>query len=400
MALRAYKYRFYPTTEQKINLAQSFGCARKIYNHFLDFNNTEYKKENKSGYLEWSRELTKLKIELVFLKEVSSVVLQQSLRNLDKAFKNFFKGHNKFPKFKRKFGRNSISYTKSGFKYVDGKITLAKQKKPLNIRWSRELKGEISSLTISMTPTSKYFISMLVDEQIDELPKIKKEVGIDLGLSNFLVTSDGLKIINQNFARKYQEKLAIQQKIFARCKRDSNRRIKQNKKVAIIHEKITNSRNDFLHKVSTTLINENQVICVEDLAVKNMVKNNKLSKSISDVSWGSFVAMLDYKAEWYGRTIKKTDRWFPSSKTCSCCGEKIEKLPLNIRNWKCSECGSEHDRDINAAINILNEGLAGHVRHVKCASNSTPIFVGELAKGNILNNIVGRVESPSKRVFG
>ncbi len=407
MTKRAYKYRFYPTEEQEIQLAQSFGCARKVYNHFLDYHQTQYDLGNKTYYGHWASLLPDLKTELEYLKDVSSVVLQQSLRHLDTAFKNWFArmkqkrvvSDNKTdpygkPKFKSKHHKNSITYMKNAFKYIDGNITLAKQKQPLDIRWSRKLSGIPSQVVVSKTSTNKYYISILVEEDIETKVQNGNAVGIDVGLNVFGATSDGELIPNPKFYRSMETKLGVEQKKFARNKKESNRRTKQKRIVASIHERIANSRNDFLHKLSTRLINENQIVICEDLNVKGMQKNRRLAKSIGDVGWGSFISMLKYKAEWYGRTFHQIDRWFPSSKTCHVCHHKVDKMPLHIREWTCPECNTHHDRDINASINILNEGLAGLVRHVKCPSDSIPSSsVNRRKKPSNEYNGLGRVES-------
>lgn len=358
---KAYKFRFYPNQKQKDNLAQTFGCVRVVYNKML-FARQEsfYKHQEKISYHDTSFLLTVLKghTEYTWLKEVSSVPLQQSLRHLQTAFNNFFSGRAKYPNFKKKTSKQSATYASSAFKWDGENLKLAKMKEPLNIRWSRSFSGKPSTVVVSKDSADRYFVSILVEEDIAPKPFVKSEIGIDLGLKDFAITSNGEKFKNHKFIAKYEKRLAFLQKQLSRKTKGSNNRAKAKLKVAKVHTKITDSRRDFHHKLSTKLINENQIICVETLAVKNMVKNRKLSKAISDVGWSQFLSFLSYKAEWYGRTIVGIDRWFPSSKRCNSCGYTMDKLPLNIRNWSCPFCHTNHDRDINASKNILEAGLA------------------------------------------
>jgi len=357
--MKAYKYRFFPTTEQAELLAKSFGCVRYVYNSILDWRSKEYTQNgNKINYSASSKRLTELKKETEWLKEVSSVVLQQALRNQDAAFANFFAKRAKYPNFKSKHQKQSIRLVSSGFRLVDGKLYIAKSKEPLNIKWSRELKGKISSITISKDCSGRYFVSMLSDFEPEKLPVIDKAIGIDWGLTDFITTSDGYKYKPLKSTKKYAKKLAKTQRHLAKKVKGSHNRNKARLKVAKVHAKIADSRHDFLHKLSTKLIRENQVISIEDIALSNLVKNRKLSKSISDSGWNTFVNQLNYKAEMYGRTISKISRWFPSSQICSECGHRGSKKPLDVRRWKCAECHSILDRDINAAININTAGLA------------------------------------------
>jgi putative transposase len=401
MTKRAYKYRFYPTPEQEVQLNQSFGCARKVYNHFLDFNQNQFEQGTKTGYGIWSGMLPALKNELDYLKDVSSVVLQQSLVHLDSAFSFWFSRIKQKkvisddpsdpygkPKFKKKFGKNSITYTKAGFRYRDGEITLAKQNEPLDIVWSRRFEGEPSSIVVSKSPTGKFHISILVEEKPELFPVNDNKIGLDVGIESYISNSNGDKIPGRRPLIESQEKLARAQKIVARAKDGGKNKAKKKQLVTVIHEQVANSRNDFLHQLSSSIINKNQVVCVEDLSVKNMLKNHKLARAISDVAWSTFISMLKYKSDWYGRTFVEIDRWFPSSKTCHCCGHKMDKLPLKIRKWTCSECGAEHDRDINAARNILVEGLrilmgavGDPTAYVKCSSNPIGVPTSGLARG-------------------
>lgn len=295
----------------------------------------------------------------MWLKDVSSVPLQQALRNLDKAFKSFFKSGFGYPKFKNKRGKQSACYMSNSFKW-DAKtqtLTLAKMKQPLKIRWSRSFVGVPSSVYVSKSKTGKYFISILVEEETIQNPPTNKTVGIDLGIKSLAVCSDGVVFNNPKSTAKYAKKLAKEQCKLSKKKKGSSNFNKQRIKVAKIHEKIANVRQDFTHKMTSKLINENQVIGVETLKVKNMVKNKRLSKAVIDANFGEIVRQLEYKANWYGRTISKIDQWFPSSKMCSSCGCLYSgKWSLSIREWTC-DCGEHHDRDINAAINIHVEGL-------------------------------------------
>ena len=298
--------------------------------------------------------------ELAFLNEVSCVPLQQGLRHLQKAYTNFFSGRVQYPNFKKKANGGSAEFTKSAFKYRDGNVYLAKCAEPLPIRWSRQLPdgSKPSTITVRLTPAGRWYVSLLVDVDISPLPPLTNKVGIDLGISSLLILSNGTQITNPKTFRAKRRKLRKAQKALARKQKGSNNRYKARLKVARIHAEIKDARQDHLHKLTTQLIGENQTIVVEDLAVKNMVKNHKLALSISDASWGELVRQLEYKADWYGRELIKIDRWFPSSKRCSNCGHIADKMPLNIREWVCPNCGCTHDRDVNAAKNILAAGLA------------------------------------------
>ncbi|MBP1152654.1 MULTISPECIES: IS200/IS605 family element RNA-guided endonuclease TnpB [unclassified Methylocaldum] len=358
---RAYRYRFYPTAEQETILSQTFGCARFVYNHFLRARTDAfYQEQRRIGYNETAKLLTKLKQQpdMAFLQEVSNVVLQQSLRNLDAAFKNFLQGRAQYPTFKKKHGKQSVRYTRSGFRWKDGQIYLAKMDEPLNIRWSRSFKGEPSSVTVSKDTVGRYFISILVEEEIKPLPVVNKMVGIDLGLKDAVILSEEEKIPNPSYLRKAERKLARAQRRLAKKQKGSKNRAKARLKVARLHAKIADSRKDWAHKLTSRLVNENQVLAVESLQVKNMVKNPNLAKAISDVGWADITRLLEYKANWYGRTFVQIDKFYPSSKRCSTCGHILDTLTLDVRSWTCPECGAEHCRDVNAAKNILSAGLA------------------------------------------
>lgn len=353
----------YPTDEQKQILAQTFGCARFVYNWALRLRTDAYYQDGKRLYYsDTSAMLTDLKKQedRTWLNEVSCVPTQQALRHLDKAFRNFFEGRAEYPKFKKKRNQQSAEYTTSAFKWQDGTLTLAKMTEPLNIRWSRPLpKGsKPSTVTVSKDCADRYFVSILVEDDIDHLEPVEQTVGADLGLKDFVILSTGETVGNPKFFTKDEKKLAKAQRRHAKKQKGSKNRAKAAKKVARIHARIADRRRDFLHKLSTRLIRENQTICVETLAVKNMVKNPKLSKAIADVGWSEFVSQLEYKAHWYGRTLVKIDKWYPSSKRCFDCGHILPSLSLDIRHWTCPECGVAHDRDVNAAKNIHAAGLA------------------------------------------
>jgi len=343
---------------QKELLEKHFGCSRFIYNHFLKEKQEEYLSSGKGlTYSKCCKILKELKDnELEWLKEVNSQTLQQSIQNLETAYGNFFRKKSKFPKFKKKSENQSFRVPQH-ISLKDNRLFIPKFKDGIPIVSHRKLEGEIKSVTISKTPTDKYFASILMEVPKKSKSKTGKTVGIDLGIIDFIVTSDGEKIKNPNFSRSLKDKLKTHQKHLSRKTKGSNRYKRQRKKVVRIHEKITNSRKDFQHKLSTRLINEYDMISLESLAVKNMIRNRCLSYSISDSSWSSFVSMLEYKASWYGKEIKKIDRWYPSSKTCSSCDYIIDKLPLSVRKWQCPECGSHHQRDVNAAKNIHRQGL-------------------------------------------
>lgn len=363
MTQRAYKYRFYPTAEQENLLRRTLGCARLVYNKALSARTEAwYAREERIGYKESSAMLTawKKEDELSFLCEVSCVPLQQGLRHLQSAFANFWAGRAKYPNFKKKRNGGSAEFTKSAFKWRDAQLFLAKCKAPLAIRWSRPLPdgAEPSSVTVKLSPAGRWTVSLLVDEAREPLPPTDKPVGMDLGISSLLTLSDGEKVANpKGFKAKYR-KLRKAHKALSRKQTGSSNRYKARLRVARVHAEIADARQDRLHKLTTRLVRENQLIAVEDLAVKNMVRHHKLAQAISDASWGELVRQLEYKAKWYGRTLVKIDRWFPSSKRCSACGHTVDKLPLTIREWVCPSCDTLHDRDVNAAINILAAGLA------------------------------------------
>ena len=364
---RAFRYRFYPSPSQEVLLRKTLGCSRFVYNHFLALRIKEWTTNQKLvSFYETSSLLTQLKKEeeTNWLNEVSSVALQQSLQNLQEAYNNFFKGLKKkqrvgFPRFKKKSNRNSVTLTKVGFSYKNGEIFIAKSRKKLNIRWSRQLPSEdISSITISLTPSGKWFISILVDDLNDyTLPLCERIMGIDLGIETFVTLSTGEKVKMPDLKPHY-EKLKKLQKKHSKKKNGSKNKNKARIKVTRQHEKITNIREDFHHKLSTRLIHENQVVVMEDLNVSGMVKNRKLARAISQQGWYQFLTFLKYKAIMYGRELIQVDRFYPSSKTCSSCGVIQQSLPLSVREWTCESCGAVHDRDINAAKNLMALGTS------------------------------------------
>ncbi len=342
------------------------GCARLVYNRALAARTEAwYERQERVGYSETSTMLTnwKKQEDLQFLSEVSCVPLQQGLRHLQTAFTNFFAGRAKYPNFKKKHHGGNAEFTKSAFKWKDGKVYLAKCSQPLDIRWSRELPvgAASSTITVKLSPSGRWTVSLLVDVEIAALPESPNQIGLDLGITTLMALSNGEKIANPKAFKAKRRKLRKTQKALSRKKKGSNNRHKARLKVAKVHAEISDARNDFLHKLTTRLVRENQVIAVEDLSVKNLVKNRKLALSISDASWGEIIRQLEYKCNWYGRTFVKIDRWFPSSKRCGHCGHIVDKLPLNIREWDCLKCGTHHDRDVNAAKNILAAGLAVNV---------------------------------------
>lgn len=372
LVYRAYEYRIYPNIEQEILIKKTLGSARYVFNHFLSKWSDTYKETGKGlTYSKCSAQLPLLKNleETGWLKEVDSIALQASLENLADAFKRFFKKEGKHPRFKTKSNPVQTYTTKN----VKGSIELKQKSLKLpklgwvKIKGSRKPQGRIIKATVRKAPTGNYFVSLLVEEEVQPLPKTGSSVGIDLGLENFAILSTGERIGNERFLQKETKRLAKEQAILSRraetAKKqgrklsESSNYQKQRIKVAKIHNRIANKRKDFLNKVSTEIIKNHDIICIEDLSSSNLMKNHRLARAIGDVSWSEFVRMLEYKANWYGRIISKISRWYPSTQICSDCGHNSGKKGLDIREWTCPNCSSHHDRDINASVNILNEGL-------------------------------------------
>ncbi|WP_149257514.1 RNA-guided endonuclease TnpB family protein [Actinomadura sp. K4S16] len=360
---RACKYRFYPTSEQAAELSRTFGCVRLVYNKALEERTRAwYDEQRRISYAQSSAALTQWKktAELAFLSEVSCVPLQQALRHLQMAFANFFAKRAAYPRFKsRKRSRASAEYTRSAFTWREGCLTLAKMTAPLDIRWSRPLPqgAEPSTVTVSRDGAGRWFVSLLCQDTIPAAPATENAVGVDAGITRLMALSTGEKIANPGHERRDRARLAKAQRELARKAPGSANRDKARRKVARVHARIADRRRDFLHKVSTRLVRENQTVVIEDLAVGNMLKNRSLARAISDAAWRELRSMLEYKCAWYGRELIVIDRWFPSTKLCGTCGTVRETLPLDVREWTC-ECGAVHDRDVNAARNLLAAGLA------------------------------------------
>ena len=356
-----WTFRCYPTPEQAAHLNRTFGCARFVWNWALRLRSDGWRNGERIGYPATDKALTALKAtpEHAWLNEVSSVCLQQALRDLQAAFSNFFDKRTAYPAFKRKEARQSANYTERGFSF-DAERRILKLAKigAIKVKWSRKAIPHPSSVRLIRTASGKYFVSLVVETQPAPLPETGESVGIDFGISRLATLSNGERVSNPKHGAKWQRRLAFYQKRLARATKGSKRRMKAKRHVARIHEKIANSRSDTLHKLSTDLVTRFDVVCVEDLNLRGMVKNHNLARSLHDASIGTAIRMIEEKAERYGKTVVKIDRWFPSSKTCSDCGHIVEKLPLSVREWACPECGTIHDRDANAAANILAVGQA------------------------------------------
>ncbi|MCX0273824.1 transposase [Nocardia zapadnayensis] len=360
---RAYKYRFYPTPEQADQLGRTFGCVRYVYNRALAERSRAWTQEQRRiSYAESDKMLTvwKRDPETSWLTEPSKGPLQAALRNLQAAYDKFWRKQNGYPQFKKKGrSKDSATYFANCFTYRNGQIKLAKQAEPLDIRWSRPLPqgAQPSQVTVSKDSAGRYHISMLVEGTITEHAPTDATVGVDAGITSLYTFSTGEKVSNPRYEKNDRARLARAQQVLARKQKGSANRAKARLKAARIHARIADRRRDHLHKLSTRLVRENQVIAIEDLSVRNMVRNRSLARAISDASWSQFRSMLEYKADWYGREVIAIDRFYPSSKTCSTCGRINGSMPLHVREWVCP-CGARHDRDVNAARNILAAGLA------------------------------------------
>ncbi|MFE0522919.1 RNA-guided endonuclease InsQ/TnpB family protein [Streptomyces sp. NPDC058954] len=360
---RAFRYRLYPTDEQAAELSRTFGCVRLVYNRALEERTRAwYGEQRRISYVQSSAALTQWKKteELAFLTEVSSVPLQQALRHLQTAFANFFAKRAEYPRYKsRKQSRASAEYTRSAFTWREGKLTLAKMAQPLDVRWSRPLPegAEPTTVTVSRDAAGRWFVSLLCEDTVTAAPATNAAVGLDAGITSLVTLSTGEKVANPRHERQDRARLARAQRELSRKAKGSANRAKARRKVAKVHARIADRRRDFLHKLSTRLVRENQTVVIEDLTVRNLLKNGCLARAISDAAWADLRMMLEYKCAWYGRELVVIDRWFPSSKLCGTCGTVREKLPLNVREWTC-QCGTVHHRDVNAARNILAAGLA------------------------------------------
>jgi putative transposase len=361
---KSVKLRIYPNNQQDVVLLEKhFGCRRWVYNHFLNFFNENYHQgKKKLSYVEASKILTDLKkeTETGWLKEVNSQTLQASIKDLDGAYDRFFRKLAKFPQFKSKRKSRSSFKVPQHFDidWENNLITIPKFKKPFKFKGKH--KGElikINSVTISKTPSGKYYASVQGEFDIQPKPQTENYIGIDLGIKDLVITSNGEVFPNKRFLKRKLKKLKYIQKQHSKKKKDTNTRERWRKRLAIQYEKVTNQRLDYLHQITSRLINENQVICIENLNVKGMIKNHKLAQAISDVSWGTLVSMLTYKCNWNFRELVVIDRFYPSSKTCSSCSHLMDSMPLSVREWTCPSCGTVHDRDVNAAKNILIQGL-------------------------------------------
>ena len=355
---RGYKFRIYPTKEQEILIQKTFGSCRFVFNKFLIIKKELYEKENKSlSYGQACKQLTKLKSECEWLKEVDADALQRELKNLNQAYENFFKKRASFPKLKSK-KNNYKSYTATqnrGIRIIDNLIRLPKLKW-VKAKVHRQVNGRILNATISQNPDGKYYVSLCCEEDIQELTRNDNQVGVDLGVSDLAILSTGIKFENPRFIKQSEKKLAKEQRKLAKMKFGSNNYGRQRIRVAKLHRHIKEQRKSYLHSITSHLIKNYGVIYLEDLSSSNLMKNKHLSKAIADVSWFEFNRQLQYKANWYGRCVQKIDKWYPSSQICSKCGHRDGKKPLYVREWICPECGSVLDRDINASMNILNEG--------------------------------------------
>jgi putative transposase len=363
VVMRAYRYRFYPTPEQADQLNRTFGCVRYVYNRALAERAQAWTQEQRRvTHAETDKMLTgwKRDPETNWLTEPSKGPLQATLRDLQTAYVNFWQKRAKYPRFKKKgAGRDSATYFRGSFVYRDGQVTLAKQGTPLRIRWSRPLPdaADPSRVTVTRNARGQYHISILVEDQITPHPPTGARVGIDAGITSLVALSTGEKITNPKYEKQDRHRLARAQKALARKQKGSANRAKARLRVARVYGKVADRRRDHLHKLTTRLVRENQTVVIEDLPVRNMLRNHCLARAIFDASWAELRRQLEYKSDWYGRELVVIDRWYPSSKTCSACGHLLDRLSLNVRSWTCPSCGAVHDRDVNAARTILAVGL-------------------------------------------
>ena len=362
--LKAYKYRIYPNDGQKIQLAKTFGCCRFVYNQTLAYRKAVYEQEKKSVSKTDCNNYCNRELKNIYewLKEVDKFALTNAIYNMDSAYQKFFKEHAGYPKFKSKHDHHK-SYTTNftngniAVDFENGKIKLPKLKE-VKAKLHREFHGKIKSATVSQVPSGKYYVSILAEIKHKELPHKNENIGLDLGIKDLCITSDGIRYENPKIIKKYERKLSRLQRQLAYKEKGSSNYRKKKKEIALCHEKVRNTRKDYLHKISHEIVSENQVIVSENLQIKNMVKNHHLAKSISDVSWYKLTRQLEYKSKWNGREYVKIDTFYASSQLCSVCGHKnADTKDLAVREWICPNCGTKHDRDINAAKNILAEGL-------------------------------------------
>ena len=390
----AYRCRAYPDGEQQAVLNRTFGCARVVWSRTLARRRTRWRLEgNGTSYAETDRALTVLKKDpdLAFLNEVSSVPLQQALRHQHKAFSAFFAGRARYPRFKSRRSRQSVHYTRSAFRMKDGGLWLAKTAAPLRFVWSwpdtDAAALDPTMVIVSREPDGRWYVTFMIDGDCPEpLPQTGRAVGVDLGVKDFAVTSDGRRTPNPRHLERKARNLARYQRRLARCQDGSANRAKAKAKVARAHRKVRNARGDYLHRASARLVRENDVIVIEDLAVKNIVRNRRLARAISDCGWGEFRRQLEYKCQRRGRELVVINRWYPSSKICSACRHLLAELPLSLRHWTCPGCGTRHDRDINAAKNILAAGLA--------VARDCP---GDACRADVRHSGTSRVQSAVKQ---
>jgi putative transposase len=362
---RAFRCRVYPTPEQEALLRRTFGCVRYVWNWALDTRTGAYQqRKERVGYVALSAKLTALKAEPghEWLGEVSSVPLQQTLRHQQRALTNFWEKRARYPRFKAKRrGRQSAEFTRSAFRWDGADLWLAKCAEPLPVRWSRPLPdgAEPSTVSVSLDPAGRWHVSILVDDpSVRVLPPVDAEVGIDAGITSLVTLSTGEKVTNPGHERADRRRLATAQRALARKKKGSANRAKAKLRVARVHARIADRRRDHLHKLTTRLVRENQTVVIEDLSVRNMLRNHSVARAVCDAAWSDLRGMLEYKCAWYGRRLTVVDRWYPSSKQCSACGHLLGVLPLRVRDWTCPACGAVHDRDVNAARNVLAAGRA------------------------------------------